>query len=258
MTSISQKIVERCLDEIKIALKSKGLKYADLAELLQVSTVTVKRILNQKDIGLERLITLAELADLNVGDLIERAKDSPEPHHLFTDVQDKAFFNNPHLFYYFSELFYFHKTPEKIQQENELNDLSTYRYLRKLDDVGLIKLLPENKFHFLIKAPLGFAANSLVLKRNIALHIQSTCNAVVSDEKDDSYFMRVKPIRAPQAFFLQMAAELKKVVDRYTEVAEVAYIAQTDLPEFQVTIVGHPLKVERNENESIINVESFM
>lgn len=257
MISINQKTIERCLQEIKTALKSKGLKYTDLAELLNVSTVTIKRILNQKDIGLDRLITLSELADLNIGELLEKAKDSPNPHHLFSDVQDKAFYENPHLFYYFSELFYFKKSITQIQQEHSISEVSTYRYLRKLEDIELITLLPENKINWLVKAPLGFSSNSLVLKKNITHHIESTCQAVMKSEKDDSYFMRVKPIRAPQTFFLQMAEELKKVVDRYAEIAEVAYISQTDLPEYQVTIVGHPLNITSNEDEQIIEVESF-
>ncbi|WP_144394722.1 helix-turn-helix domain-containing protein [Pleionea sediminis] len=257
VSSINQKTVERCLKEIKVALKNKGIKYSDIAERLNLSNVTVKRILNQSDIGLDRLITLADIAGLDVVQLIKNARVSPQKHYLFNDVQDKAFFDNEHLLHYFSELFYFKKTPEQIQRENNLTDISTYRYLRKLEDIELIKLLPENKLHFLCKAPLGFSANSLVLKQKITNHIKSTCDAVLSKNENEYYFMRVKPLRVPEGFYLQMIEELKKVVDRYAEIAEVAYISQSNLPEFQVTIVGHPYNAEGSEFEPIVNVDSF-
>ncbi|NVJ60913.1 MAG: helix-turn-helix transcriptional regulator [Gammaproteobacteria bacterium] len=258
MTAVNQKVVERCLAELKIALRAKGIKYANLAELMDVSEVTVKRMLNQSDIGLERLISLAEIAGLNAAELLQTAINSPQPHYYFTDIQDKAFHQNKHLYHYFSELFYYKKTPEQIQQENKISDISTYRYLRKLEDIELIELQINNKFTFRAKAPLGFSANSLVLKEVITQHIQATCDAVMSSNSDPSFFMRVKPMRAPESFYLEMADELKKVVDRYTGIAESAFSHKEELPTFQVTVVGHPFELTDVELEPIVDVDSCL
>ena len=61
---------------------------------------------------------------------------------------------------------------------------------------------------------MGFAANSLVLKKNISNYIRQTCAVVMSPKKDERHFMIVKPLHIPQAFFRKFVNELKKVVDR--------------------------------------------
>ena len=109
--SINQLVIQRCLEALKQQLKEKHLKYSDIANALNVSENTVKRMLNHKDISLDRLLTLADLCDLEIGKLIDEAKESHNPHYLFTDTQDKAFDEAPHLLSYFSELFFYAKNP---------------------------------------------------------------------------------------------------------------------------------------------------
>jgi len=252
---INKLIINRCLAEVKYHLKAKNLKYVDIAKHLDVSENTVKRMLNHSDISLDRLLTLAEICDVNVGHLIDNAKSTPNPHHLFSDRQDEAFDNSPHLMSYFSELFHHKKTAKDIAEENSLSDVSSYRYLRELENIELLELLPNNKVRFLVQPPIGFNSNSRVLKKVIAKFIQQTCDVVMSPKRDEEHFMRVKPLHMPHELFIKLGDELKQVVDRYAELAELAYVGNDSLPDYQVAIVGHPLNTDEFHQAKIINID---
>ncbi len=250
-----QQIIERCLSEIKQALKTRNISYQDLAKSLDVSLNTVKRMLNQTDIPLQRLLTLCDICGLELSELFARAEQHKTAHHYFTDRQDQAFAKAPHLLRYFYELFYQNKSPAEIEQEFQLSSVSTYRYLRALENIELIELLPNNRVKFKVKPPLGFAANSRVLKNNIAQYIQQTCKQVLSDKEDSRFTMMVKPMRLPEGAFLQMVSELRSIIDKYSEASELVFVQREDLPQFQITFVGHPLDASEFTQADIINWE---
>ncbi len=212
-------------------------------------------MLNGDDISLSRLMSLAEICDLEIGELISEAKESPQKHHFFTAAQDKAFAEAPHLLSYFNAIFHHHKTACEIAAENNLSELSTYRYLRKLENIGLISLLPENRFHILVKPPLGFAADSITLKQNVAQFIQATSEVVMSDKRDNRHFMMIKPLDLPQTLFEKMLGEMKTVVDRYAEVSELMGFKASEVSNHQVTIVAHPLDLGAFVEPKIINLD---
>jgi len=254
---INERLIHQCLEIIKRKFKQQNMTYADIADILTVSENTVKRMLNAKDIGLERLLTLADLCDLQLDTLLAEAKQRPTPYNYFTQQQDEAFYRMPNLWHYFSELFYYAKSAETIKNENGITDLSTYRYLRALEKLGLLELLPNNHIKFLIATPIGFASDSLVLKTNIARFIKSTCDTVISGKKSPQHFMWVKPIRMPLALFKKMNEELVTTINKYTEVAEVAFVNDLTLPEFQTTLVGHPLDLGDYKDAGIFDIDEI-
>lgn len=246
--------ISQCLQLIKRKLKEKSLTYVDVANVLSVSENTVKRLLNSRDISFERLLTLAELCGLSINDLANQAKEKPTPFNYFSIAQDKAFFENPNLWQFFCELFYSSKAPIEIQRENALSALSIYRYLRALDKLQLIELQPNNKVTFLVSTPIGFRADSLVLRANIAKHIKSTCDAVISEQCSEQHFMWVKPMKMPLSLFAQMNEELVTVINKYSEVAEIAFANDDSLPNMQTTLVGHPLTFNENSQVEINDI----
>lgn len=260
-SELNEYSIKRCLNKIKFALKERGITYSELALKMDLSEVTIKRMLNQSDISLDRLFTLSDICNLSLGELIESSRQNPQSHHLFTDIQDEEFFHFPHLLSYFSKLFYFNESPEKIAKENGLNDVSNYLYLRQLENIGLITLGPRNQVMFNVKPPLGFASNSKVLKQNISKFLQHTSDKVMDTDdefsKSASYFMRVKPLRLPQHLFEKLSEDLKKTLDKYAELSEDLFINDNSLPDHQITLIGHPLTLEEISNVPIINVTAF-
>lgn len=251
---IDKNVIKRCLQQIKSHLKASGISYVDVAQLLGVSEVTVKRLLNNSDISLKKLLQLADICQLDVAKLIAESVTKPQSHFFFTPAQDEAFFQEPHLLSFFGELFQNNKTPQQIEQENHLSTVSTYKYLRKLEDLGLLTLEPDNKIKLRVKSPIGFSRDSKVLKQEISAYIQETCDVVMTETTNLDYFMLVKPLCMPESLFLKLKQDMTKVLEKYAEVAELGFENNADNPQYQVTMVGHPLTKTTFTPAKIINI----
>ena len=248
--------IQRCLEKIKLALRHQGLHYSDVAERLDVSEVTVKRMLNSDDISLSRLYELADIVDLDISQLLADTVEKSKPHTYFTKEQDKAFAKEPHLASFLIELMFYEKSPEQIAAENNLTELSLYRYLRKLELLELINLDVGNKVKFLIKPPVGFAPDSLYLRQNIMTSIQQTAKRVLSDKPAKDCFMLTKPFRLHQDMYDQMLLDVRSVIDRYAEVSEKYFAELPEESQFKVVIVGHPYTSEEAQEATIINLDN--
>ncbi|GAL35409.1 predicted transcriptional regulator [Vibrio maritimus] len=125
---------------IKAELKRSKLPYRVLGERLGVSEVSVKRMLNShQSLSVERLIAISENLDMPLSKLIAKAEKNLSCIPLFTKEQDLAFFNCPPLFTLWTELTE-HRSLNEIQERHQLISASLYRYLRMLEDVGLVTL----------------------------------------------------------------------------------------------------------------------
>ncbi|WP_125559442.1 MULTISPECIES: helix-turn-helix domain-containing protein [Pseudoalteromonas] len=252
---LNKHVVRRCLDKIKSQLKARELTYQDVAGLFDVSENTVKRMLNQDDISLNRLLTLAELCGLDAAELLGKSvKDTPA-HTYFTARQDQAFAKNPHLLSYFSRLFYHQQTVEHIATEFNLSALSSYRYLRALEDIELLALHPNNQFKFLVHPPLGFAPDSLVIKQSVCKHMSQTLDAVMAPARTPEHHVLIKPMKIPPILRDKMWQELQDSVSKYAHIAEQAFAQHSEQPDFQVTLVMHPLNTDVFNEAPIIALD---
>jgi len=251
MNQLNEQSIKGCLESIKDALKNKGISYGEVALRLQVSEVTVKRTLNQTDISLKRLMQLSDIAELKIEELLKHALHTPAKHTFFTDTQDHAFAQYPHLSSFFSELFINERSVEQIATEHKLDNLSLYLYLQTLENIGLIKLDSGNKFQFLVKPPLGHKFDSLVIKKQTAAIFDEAQQMLEKQQKD--LFLLIKPLRLPISLFNKLVKELAGVIDRFSEISEMYNQKEQGLLHKQLTIVGHTTKEKKLEE--IINIK---
>jgi len=85
-------MTQKALSRIKSLLKSKGLTYADLAGALDVSEVTVKRVLNNNDISLQRLVQISNILGVSLFEELAELEMAPKKSYIFTTKQDDYFF----------------------------------------------------------------------------------------------------------------------------------------------------------------------
>lgn len=124
---------------VKVLMKKRGRTYADLAEHLELSLPTVKRILGPEEMSLGRLLQICEWLDLSLADLetmanLEAKKEVGE----FTPEQEKFLTDNPGFLAYFAHL-HSSETPEKIAKDYSLTAKSTELYLLRLERIGLLR-----------------------------------------------------------------------------------------------------------------------
>lgn len=137
--------IDQFLNSLKRSLKTKNILYKDLAKALNLSESSVKRILSNKSLSLERLEEICRVADISFSEVV-KAANLEEAGQVFTlsDEQEKALAENARLLHYFMML-HEGKTPQKIEREYQINSSESKKYLFQLDRLNLIELHPRDK-----------------------------------------------------------------------------------------------------------------
>lgn len=128
---------QRIKEAIKELLKKKGLTYENLAEELECSVPTIKRILGPEELSLNRLLQLCEILDVTLSDLEVMTKSLKEEAPHFTPEQEEFLAKNKNFFAYLMQI-YSGETPKAIAQKHGLTDRSTDKYLIGLEKKELI------------------------------------------------------------------------------------------------------------------------
>lgn len=148
---------------LKSLLKKNKHKYSDLAEFLECSEPTVKRILGAEELTLTRLIKICEYLKISLTDLELLMKKDERQKTELTEKQQIFLVENKNYFAFLFEI-YREQTPEQIAEKYKLNSKSLQKYLINLEKYDLIKITSKNKvrpfyqtFPHLGNGPLGVA-----------------------------------------------------------------------------------------------------
>ncbi len=137
------------VDALKRALKAKGITYAAVARTLGLSEPSVKRMFSSRDLTLKRLDRLCELAD---ADLAELARSLEQREHLLarlTTQQEREIVADRKLM--LVALCAMNGwTAEQIVSTYTLSVPECTRLLVRLDRIGIIRLLPDNRVRTLL------------------------------------------------------------------------------------------------------------
>lgn len=139
---------------LKDILKKKKITYKALAENLDMSEAGIKKMFVAGDLSLSRLIKICDLLGISLNELIEDAQNRPLSHLKLSNEQMLYLSKNPSYFFFFLKLAYERCPIEEIKSEFNLSQKCIWQYLKKLDDLKLISLLPDNKIAFLQTLPL--------------------------------------------------------------------------------------------------------
>lgn len=124
---------------LKSVLKLKGVKYEQLAEELNCSLPTVKRIMGPEELSLSRLLQICEVAEIDLSDLERLAGLQDRKEENFTPEQQEFLAKNKSYFGYLMAL-YSGETPAKIAEKYNLTIKSTDKYLLQLEKLDLIRV----------------------------------------------------------------------------------------------------------------------
>lgn len=129
---------------IKELLKKKNITYEDLAESLDCSIPTIKRILGPEELTLNRLLQLCEIVNIDLADLESLTADTEVKEEKFTEEQELFLAKNQNFLAYFFKLLS-DKSPAEIAQAHNLNQRSTDKYLIGLEKLELIRVTGKQK-----------------------------------------------------------------------------------------------------------------
>ena len=234
--SASSQLTAACyLSAVKELLKQRGITYGQLAEALECSLPTIKRCLNKPALPLDRLLEIAEVANIEFAEICKRADQLRPQHYVFTAEQDALFVERPEMLAYFQELMG-GKSPDEIANQFELDVRSSSLYQKHLERVGLIKRKPRKQVELLVRPPVGFGPGSLYLKHQMQNFLTSiVTNVVHADGSQADCFAILKPLSLTEQDYRALVDGIKRLINQYSAIGE-SRIATGKISEWQIAI----------------------
>ncbi|MGB0867656.1 MAG: helix-turn-helix domain-containing protein [Granulosicoccaceae bacterium] len=198
---MEQKLSGEVFDLLKRALKAQGMSYERLADELQLSLPTIKRLFAEKDCKFSRLLTICDVLDISFADLMDTAKRNSDSAAYLPPEVEAAFARYPQLLNFYT-LLREPQPPEAIAAHYGLTDADIELYLRDLEALALITRSPGGRVGVRDDAPFKVhrdgplqAAYSALNQEFIALTLQ---NNDTEDFHYDSLSRQMRPETAAQ------------------------------------------------------------
>lgn len=138
MNSQSSALQDSLKDAIKSVLKQQKKTYDDLAEELEISVPTVKRILTKEELSLSRLLQICSYLKVTLTELEKIANhNKSNTKNIFTEKQEEFLSKNTN-YLTFLLMMYSGSTIEEIQKKTKINEKSLKLYLLRLEKLDLI------------------------------------------------------------------------------------------------------------------------
>ena len=136
--------IHRLLATVKRQLKLRGLHYKQVAEALELSEPSVKRLFSTGSLSLERLAQLTKLLDMSLAELVqEAAADEPLLNYLSLQQEQELVSDTALLLVAVCVLS--HWSMANIMEGYRLSEAECLQRLLRLDRIRLIDVLPGNR-----------------------------------------------------------------------------------------------------------------
>ena len=177
---------------IKRSLKIRGLTYRDVANYLDLSEASVKRLFSTGSFSLQRLEAICNLLDIDFYELVRMTSMATvkKPQRL-TVAQEQALADSPSLFAYFYLLLN-GWTHQGICKEHGLSEVASIRRLAALDRLRLIELLPGNRVRLLTDHIILWRRDGPVKRRYEKEIRQDFMNSAFTGDDESLHFEAVE------------------------------------------------------------------
>ena len=164
-SSQSQQQVPALTEALKQLFRARGLPQRVIAEKLGVTPRTVKRWLTGKGLTLQVVEKLCDLLGMTFIEFCEIAKDDLDvrPKRL-SPQQERMLLADPHLTFVFNLLMRGWSAQE-IQGETGMSKATLVGYLVRLEKLGMIELMPENRVRLLFSRNVRLASSATAAAR---------------------------------------------------------------------------------------------
>ena len=176
---------ENVFSVLKQVLRTRGVTYADLAQALAISELTIKRLFKDKDCKMSRLLEICDVAGISLHDLLnlqERMSQSAAYLPLETETQ---LAENPRVFVFLLLLVSWVDT-QRIASECQLSEQQIYLLLRELEKLGIVELQTDNKIKYLVSLPIRWRLDGPLGEQIKRANMNYISHSIAND-KDPNY-----------------------------------------------------------------------
>jgi len=150
--------VAALIETLKKSLKARNLTYLDVANALELSEPSIKRMFSDGNISLIRLDQICTLMDMDISDVVKILENEKKQTTEISIEQEKTLCADPKLLvcaFLVSNGWKYNEIIAHYQFDpNEL-----VRYLATLDKLHIIELLPRNRIKLLISSRFTWNRN---------------------------------------------------------------------------------------------------
>lgn len=140
-------------DALKRVLKKAGLTYADAASHLDLSEASVKRLFKEQSFSVARMEKLCELAQADLLELVRTVDDQKGRVLELTEDQERELSEDLPLFIAAICVLNRYRF-EDVLSEYDIDPHDLQQLFTRLDRLGVIELLPENRYR--LRVSRGF------------------------------------------------------------------------------------------------------
>jgi DNA-binding Xre family transcriptional regulator len=146
------------IDALKREMRRQGRTYAGAADVLGLSEASVKRLFSEQSFSLARLEQLCDWLGLGIADLVQAMESSRQHISQLTEAQERELVSDNSLLVVAHSLLN-RWTFDEIIETYRISELEGVRLLARLDRMGVIQLLPNNRVKLLVSRNFQWRPN---------------------------------------------------------------------------------------------------
>jgi transcriptional regulator with XRE-family HTH domain len=199
------------IDVLKRELKARGLTYAQVAKKIGMSEASVKRMFSERNFTLARLDQILAATGIEFADLTRQF--GREEHLLtrLTDEQEREIVAEPKLFLVAVAVLNLMTYPD-ILAEYTLPPAEVVGLLARLDRIGIIELLPNNRMRLKIARTFAWIPNGPI-QQTFKNHAQEFFDSAFAGAGETMLLLNGRLSRTAQ---LALVDRLKRVAREFS------------------------------------------
>lgn len=220
------------IDALRLHLKARNITYKELAQAIDLSEISVKRLFTGGDCGLERLEQICQYLHLEFSDLF---KATPRKRKLITRLnlaQEEEFAQDQKLLMV-AVCALNHWPVADIYKHLQLSRCQVQELLKKLDDMGFLEVQASDRYRLLVASSFGWISGGPIMQM-----VQSVSDDFFNDEFDgDGEILRIMNMRVSRKAQEQLKARLEQIALEYEDQARAdSHLPLQDRPPLSVCI----------------------
>lgn len=200
------------VDTLRAHLKARELTYKDLADGLELSEVSVKRLFTGADIGLDRLEQICQFLQIELADLF---KASPRKRRLIsrlTQAQEAEFAKNNKLLMVAVCALNFWSVQD-MWTHLRLTRGQIQSLMQRLDEIGFLDLQSARQYKLLVSHNFAWINGGPIMQM-----VQGMSQEYFADPfEGDTQVLRILNVRVSKAAQVQLRNRLEQIAQEYVD-----------------------------------------
>lgn len=200
------------IDALKREFKARDITYGVVAKSIGVSEATLKRMFSERNFTLQRLDQILQATGISFHDLSIVPPEEPKMISELTWEQEEEIIGDPKKFLVAASVLNL-LTAEQITDIYNITPAEITKYLTRLDKIGFLELLPNNRVKLLVTRTFRWIPNGPIQNN---FKQQAYADYLESDFNGDHEIMRLVNVMLSKASVEMLLSRLKQVAREFS------------------------------------------